>query len=282
MFSSAAVRNNSLRRRMSASANARPAGVISTSPSSSLGETQHHGGVHYRQQIVDLKRQRGGQPVHIVAPVVVRQHLEQTRYRAAPRVRQHLILGLGARCHGGYRLERGRQIGPREDAVNVIDQVGEAGILAVARPRQRHPEIGADGGRILAQHDDAVGQQHGFFDIVRDHEDRARGHFVALPKLQQLAAQVLGGEHIERRERLVHEEHLGLHHQRAREAHTLLHASGKLLRIGVFEAVQAHRVQDLHAALGAFGDRHAARLQRRRDIFEHRQPRKQREALKHN
>jgi hypothetical protein len=141
-------------------------------------------------------------------------------------MRQHLILGLGAGGHGGDRLERRRQIGPRQDAVNVVDQIGEARIFAVAGALQRHLKVGADSGRILAQHDDPVGQQHGFLDIMGDHEDRACGHFVTLPKLQQLAAQVFGGKHIERGEGLIHEEHLGLHHQRAREAHALLHASG--------------------------------------------------------
>ena len=54
----------------------------------------------------------------------------------------------------------------------------------------------------------------------------ARGHFVAVPQLQQLAAQVLGGEHVEGGERLVHEQHFRLHHQRAGESDALLHAAG--------------------------------------------------------
>ena len=125
---------------------------------------------------------------------------------------------------------------------------------------------------ILAQHDDAVGQQHGLFDVVGDHEHRARGHLVALPKLQQFTAQVLGGEHVQRGERLIHEEHFRLDHQGARKTHPLFHAAGEFLGIGVFETVEADGVENLHAAFGAFRGRHAARFQRRCNIFEHRQP----------
>jgi hypothetical protein len=176
----------------------------------------------------------------------------------------------------------GGSIRLREHAIDVIDNLEEARVLAVARTRNGDPEIGADAAGVLAQHHDAVGQRDGLFDVVSDDEDRARGHLLAFPQLQQFGAQVLGGEHVERGERLVHEEHFGLHHQRAGETDALLHAAGKLLREGGFETVEAHRVDGPEAALHALVRRRSDGFERRLDVIEHRQPGKQREALKHD
>ena len=142
-----------------------------------------------------------------------------------------------------------------------------------------HPEIGADVAGIAAQHDDAVGQQHRLLDVVGDEEDGLGGHGLLGPQLQQFAAQVLGGEHVERGEGLVHEEDFRLDDQGAGEADALPHAAGKLLGIGGLEAVEADGVEHLQAALAALLGRHAAGLQRRFDVFKNREPGKEREAL---
>ncbi len=76
-----------------------------------------------------------------------------------------------------------------------------------------------------------------------------RGHFVIEPQLEQLAAQRLGGEHVQRGKRLVHEQHFRLDHQRARHAHALFHAAGKLLGIGGFKSIEADGVNDAQGAL---------------------------------
>jgi len=39
---------------------------------------------------------------------------------------------------------------------------------------------------------------------------------------------------------------LRLDHQRSREPHTLFHSAGKLLRICVFKAIEAHGVQNVY------------------------------------
>ncbi len=130
--------------------------------------------------------------------------------------------------------------------------------LAVARLRQLHLEVRADVAGIAPQHNDAVGQQHGLFNVVRDQKDGLGGHGLLGPQFQQLAAQVLSRQHVERGKRLVHEENFGLNHQRAGKAHTLPHAAGEFLGIGGFKSVQAHHVQHLHAAFAALG-----RVQRR-------------------
>ena len=94
---------------------------------------------------------------------------------------------------------------------------------------------------MAAQNDDAVGQQNGFLNIVGDEENAAGGNFLAEPQLQQLAAQVLGGENVERGKRLIHEKDFGFHGQRARETHALFHAAGEFFGIGILETMQSHR-----------------------------------------
>jgi hypothetical protein len=66
-------------------------------------------------------------------------------------------------------------------------------------------------GRAVGHHHDAVRQQHRLVDVVRDHHDRAVG---ASDDLQQLVLQVGACQRIERAERLVEQQHLGLHRQR--------------------------------------------------------------------
>ena len=169
-------------------------------------------------------------------------------------MRQHLVvhLALVADCADALRhVAVGCDVGPGQHLVDVVDQLRERRRLAVARLRQRDPEIGADVAGIAAQHDDAVGQQHGLFDVVGDEEDGPGGDGLLLPQLQQFAAQVLRGEHVERGERLVHEEDFRLDHQRAREADALLHAAGEFLGIGGLEAVETDGVEHAQAALAA-------------------------------
>src|SRR5690348_4809106 len=60
---------------------------------------------------------------------------------------------------------------------------------------------------------------------------------------QQLVAHSQAHERIERRERLVHIENLGLYHQSARELRTLEHPAGQLVRVAVLEAGQADELR---------------------------------------
>ena len=81
------------------------------------------------------------------------------------------------------------------------------------------------------------------------------GDALLLPEVEQVGAQRLGGQHVERGERLVHQQDFRLHDERAREADALAHAAGKLLGIGAFEAVEADRVDRLQRALAGLARR---------------------------
>jgi len=145
-----------------------------------------------------------------------------------------------------------------------------------------HGKIRVDMGRVAAEDHDTVGEHDGFFDIVCDDEDGARGDFVPKPEFEKLAAQRLGSEHIERGKRLVHEKNFRLDNQSACDADTLLHAPGEFLRIRGFKTVEADSVNNAQSAFVALDGNHTARFERSFDIFEHGEPGKKCEALKND
>ena len=75
---------------------------------------------------------------------------------------------------------------------------------------------------------------------------------------------------------------LGCDDERAREADALAHAAGKLLRIGVLEAVEADEVDRRQRAPARVRLAHALGAQAELHIVEHGEPGKQREALEHH
>src|SRR5258708_35602480 len=125
---------------------------------------------------------------------------------------------------------------------------------------------------VAAEYDDAVGEDDGFFNIVGNDENRARGNFVTEPEFEELAAKSLRGEDVQRGERLVHKEHFGLDDECAGDTDTLLHATGEFLGIGNFKTVEADGVNDAQGALAAGDGRHAAGLERGFDVFENGEP----------
>ena len=103
---------------------------------------------------------------------------------------------------------------PARAAGTRVGRVGHQ-IEPLARPRQRHVQHLADArGRAVGHHDDAVGQQHRLVDVVRDHH-----HGVAelLVDGHHRVLQMRPRQRVERAERLVQQQHLGLHGQRAGE-----------------------------------------------------------------
>ena len=178
--------------------------------------------------------------------------------------------------HGHFGRD---DVGLGEDLIDVVDEGGEGGVFALARLRKRDFEIGADVAGIAAEDDDAVGEEDGFLDVVGDEEDGFGGDGLLLPELEELAAQVVGGEDVEGGERLVHEKDFRLDDERAGESDALAHAAGELAGIGGFESVEADGVEDLEAAAMALGGFHAAGLQRRLNVLEDGEPGEEGKAL---
>ena len=103
-----------------------------------------------------------------------------------------------------------------------------------------------------------------------------------LPQREELGAEVLGSEDVERGERLVHEEGVGLDDERAGEADALPHPAGELLGICRLETVEADEIDGAFRPVAPFGGRHVAGFEAELDILANGEPRQQREGLEHH
>ena len=71
-----------------------------------------------------------------------------------------------------------------EGAINKIDELDEARSFPVARVGQIDGELRMNVGGIAAKDNDAIGEKYGFFDIVSNDKNGARGNLFAEPKFQ--------------------------------------------------------------------------------------------------
>ena len=120
-------------------------------------------------------------------------------------------------------------------------------IVALMRPRQTDRDLAAHAAGVCAQHDDPIGQENRFLDVVGDDQDALGRERPGVPEIVDFAAKILGGEHVERAERFVQKEHFGLDHERARETDALLHPAGKLSGVGALKPVEPDEVDRLAA-----------------------------------
>ena len=127
--------------------------------------------------------------------------------------------------------------------------------------------------------DDAVGYGAGETHLVRDDD---HGHaFVS--ELDHDIEHFPDHLRVERGGRLVEQHQLRLHAQRPRDRNPLLLPAGELRRIFRRLLRNTHPLQQLHGERVRLVQRHVARPYRsQRQVFEHRQVRKQIEALEHH
>ncbi len=130
----------------------------------------------------------------------------------------------------------------------------------------------------LVHHDDAVGDLHRLFLVVR-HEHRRGVRLLVQPP--QPDAQLRAHARVERAERLVQEQHLRFRSERARERHALALPARELRGVAVPEALQLHEVEQVVDArpqlrLGPLPDR-----QPERDVVTHRHVLEGRVVLEH-
>ena len=149
------------------------------------------------------------------------------------------------------------------EVVHVADEVGdERGGRPVVDLRRRGELV--DPARV---HDgDAVGHRHRLLLVVRDHDEGDAD--VALDPLE-LDLHRLAQLEVERAERLVEQQHLRLHDQRAGERHALLHAAGELRGLRLLAPGQAHELERLVGLLVALLLADLALLEAVGDVVEH-------------
>jgi hypothetical protein len=115
---------------------------------------------------------------------------------------------------------------------------------APPRPRQGHGQDLADRRRgPVGHHDDAVRQQHGLIDIVGDHD-----HGIVEPGVDRhhLVLEMGPGQRVERAERFIEKQDLGLHGERTGEADALLHAARNLRRALVLGMAHMDQLEAEH------------------------------------
>ena len=160
-----------------------------------------------------------------------------------------------------------------EDGVQPVHHPVELGAPLLPGIGERIHQLFAHVPGMGAEHHDPPGEEHRFLDAVRhDHERVHPGRRVA-PQIHDLAAQVFGGERIERAERLVHEQDLGRDRERPREPDALLHPARQLLRVRLLEPVEADEVDGTRHGIPAGCAVHAAGFETHRHVLRHREPR---------
>src|SRR6267378_2202204 len=154
--------------------------------------------------------------------------------------------------------------------------LAEADLDHVARPRQRDRVAGLHAARTGRQHDHLVGERDRFFQIVGDEEHRVAR---LRPELEQLVLHEVARLHVERAERLVHQQHARPVDQRGGERDALAHAARELVRVVALEAGQPDAPQPLEGPRARLAGGSAPDRQRQRDVLQRRLPRQQRVAL---
>src|SRR5215211_6098061 len=174
-------------------------------------------------------------------------------------------------------LVSSRRLLPLDQPVDVRPQARELRQLLrvdlVARMRQVDAQHLAHLGRRGREHDDPVRQVDRLVDVV-GHEQH--GHAELLADAQHEVLQVAARLRVDGRERLVHQQDLGLVGERPRDRHPLLHAARQLPRVAVDEARKADRLDRLLDEPRRLALPELLVAQRQRDVAAHRHPRQQR------
>ena len=150
--------------------------------------------------------------------------------------------------------------------------------LRSARPCDRHRH-GLDDAARPRRHDvNLVGEIDRLLDIVGDEHHRLAE---IGPQPQQPFLHLQLGLRIERAERLVEQNDVGVEQQRAQQGGALAHAAGQRVRIEIFEAGKPVAPQQRQRALARLAQRHALDLHAEDDVVEHGAPRQQQILLQH-
>ena len=161
-------------------------------------------------------------------------------------------------------------------ARNAGDEIGDIIVLRVHHDLFRPADLDDPA---VAHDRDPVADADRFVEVVGDEHRRL---FHDAGKLDELVLQLPPDQRVERTERLVHQQDLGIGGQRPRQADALLHAAGQF--VGEFVAPAAE-LDHLKGALGdfrAFVLAGAADFQRQGYVVQNRAVRHQGEVLEHH
>ena len=133
--------------------------------------------------------------------------------------------------------------------------------------------------RTVAHHRDPLAETHGFDLIVRHVHRRA---LQLLVQALQIGACLKPEERIEVGERLVHEQEVGVHHERARDRDPLALPARELRRIPIEESLELQQARSFLDAAADLLASHLAHAQAEADVRAHGHVREHRVALEHH
>ena len=113
-----------------------------------------------------------------------------------------------AKAHAGHGAFAPRRLGfgtLGHQRIDLVDELAEFGVEAIARLNERDPYFRGDAAGIRRKDQDAVGHQHRLLDIMRDHQDRFGRHLAFRPKIEKVRAQGFRRQYVKRREGFVHQ-----------------------------------------------------------------------------
>ena len=176
--------------------------------------------------------------------------------------------------HGADATARSRSLAHHAAAeIGFADEAGDEARLRSLVEIVRRADLQQPA---MVEHRDTVGHGEGLGLVMRDEHDRDPDLALQMFCLDlHLLAQVL----VERRKRLVHQQHARPVDDGARDRDALLLAARQLRRLAVAELVQPDRAKGRARLLLALCAGDAAHLQRKGDVLQHRHVRKQRVAL---
>ena len=127
-----------------------------------------------------------------------------------------------------------------EGAVNFFAQfvqnfaggAGYIGIFEMTRTGQFDGKFILYAARAEREKNHAIAKTNGFANVVRNENDGASGF---APDTLQFVVEQIAGLRVERSERLVHQQDIGLSGKRPRNGNTLAHSSGKLVNVAFLE-----------------------------------------------
>ena len=134
-------------------------------------------------------------------------------------------------------------------------------------------------GRARGHHRALGAQEHRLLNAVSDEDD---GLAVLRPYPQQFQVHLLAGQRVERAERLVHQDQLGVVDQGAGDRRALLHAAGQLVGVFVLRALEPDHVQQFQPALAARLRRQTQDFGRQQHVLEDAPPLQQQRLLEHH
>ena len=181
------------------------------------------------------------------------------------------------------RRGRGQSRRPRSTSSRSWSVIVAASVATSGESMRRGRGIvdvvdGGDPARPAREQHDAVAEAHRFAHVVRHEDDGLAGR---RPQRFELVVQAVAGHRVERAERLVHQQHVGVLRERAGERGALAHAARELVRPALGEVAEVHHLEQLLRARPALGARHARELQRELDVAAHGEPREERGLLEH-